>query len=128
MDCVFCKIAAGEIPAHKVYEDDLVVAILDINPWTKGHTLVMPKSHYHNMLETPDEIIAKVSVLSKDLATNYKPLLGCEGFYFMAAGVDVEHFHYHIIPRYDDADIEFTATNKPENSDLEKLANDLRGE
>lgn len=128
MDCVFCKIAAGEIPAHKVYEDDLVVGILDINPWTKGHTLLIPKSHYKNMLETPDELVAKIAVLAKDLANNYKAPLACEGFYFMVAGVDVDHFHYHIIPRYEDADIEFTPTNKPEDLDLAQVAADLRND
>ncbi len=127
-DCVFCKITAGEIPAHKVYEDDLVVAFLDINPWTTGHTLVVPKSHYKNMLETPDELVAKVSVLAKDLASNFKAPLGAEGFYFIAAGVDVDHFHMHIIPRHENADIEFTATNRPANSNLEEVAAKLRND
>ena len=127
-DCIFCKIAANEVPSHKVYEDDLVVAILDIEPATKGHTLIIPKSHYHNMLEAPDDIVAKVSVLAKDLASNYKASLNCKGFYFMVAGVDVDHFHYHIVPRYHDNDIEFSYPNKPKDVDLAQVAADLRND
>jgi histidine triad (HIT) family protein len=127
-DCVFCKIAAGELPSHKVYEDDLVMAFLDIQGWTKGHTLIIPKGHYVNMLETPDELIAKITVLAKDLANNYKTTLHAKGFYFMAAGVDVPHFHYHVIPYYEDANVEFRPTNQPKDQNFDQVAADLRND
>lgn len=132
-DCIFCKIAADEIPAHKVYEDDLVIAFLDISHFTKGHTLIIPKSHYSDFLDTPDELLAKISVVAKDLALNYKPLLGADGYNIVvnageSAGQEVMHYHLHLIPRYNDSDFDLKAANKAKDIDLEKLANDLRGE
>lgn len=127
-DCVFCKIAAGDIPAHKVYEDDQVVAFLDIDHFTVGHTLIIPKTHYANILETPDDLLAKIAVLGKDLANNYKPILGFERATFLVVGEDIDHFHYQLIPRYKDHKFKLAVQHKEKKVDLEKLANDLRGE
>ena len=132
-DCVFCKIAAGEIPAHKVYEDDQVIAFLDIAHFTKGHTLIIPKSHYSSLLDTPDEVLAKIAVLTKDLATNYKPILRADGFTVKqnngeVAGQEVMHYHVHLIPHYEGDKFKFAVQHKEQKVDLEKLANDLRGE
>ncbi len=130
-DCVFCKIAAGEIPAHKVYEDDLVIAFLDISHFTKGHTLIVPKNHYVDLLDTPDEIVAKIAVLAKDLATNYKPTLEADGFTIKqnngeTSGQAVMHYHVHLIPRYKDSKFKFAIQHKDKDGDLEQVSADLR--
>lgn len=132
-DCIFCKIAAGEIPAHKVYEDDQVIAFLDIAHWTKGHTLILPKTHHVDLLDTPDEIVAKIAVLAKDLASNYKPTLHVDGFNTLnncgeVAGQEVMHYHMHLIPRYKDSDFKIEANNRDTSIDLDQVASDLRND
>lgn len=132
-DCVFCKIIAGEIPSHKVYEDDVVVAMLDIAHWTEGHTLILPKTHYASMLEIPDELLAKIAVLAKDLALNYKPLLGADGFNVVnntnaAAGQEVMHYHMHLIPRYEDSKFKLVVQHKEPKMDLADVAAKLRSD
>ncbi len=111
-DCIFCAIADGEIPSFKVYEDDLVVAYLHINPFTKGHALVIPKAHFAGLLDTPDETLAAVVVRVKKVATHLKAALPCDGFNILqnngeAAGQTVKHVHFHIVPRYGGAPFAF---------------------
>lgn len=132
-DCIFCKIAAGEIPAHKVYEDDQVMAFLDIAHWTKGHTLILPKSHHADLLDTPDEIVAKIAVLAKDLALNYKPTLAADGFNINnncgeVAGQEVMHYHVHLIPRYKGEEFKIQTLHPAEGLDLAQVAADLRND
>lgn len=108
-NCVFCAIAEGEIPSFKVYEDDLVLAYLDINPVSKGHTLVIPKAHSEGLLDTPDETLAAVVARTKKIAAYIKEVLGCGGFNIVqnngeAAGQTVRHVHFHIVPRYEGDD------------------------
>ena len=103
-NCVFCAIAAGEIPSFKVYEDDLVLACLDINPFTKGHTLVIPKEHSANLLETDEATLAAVIARVRKVAAHLKEALPCDGFNILqnngaAAGQTVMHLHFHIVPR-----------------------------
>jgi len=103
-DCVFCAIAAGEIPSFKVYEDELVYAFLDINPMSLGHVLVVPKAHSADLLETDDAVLADVIVRVKNVARHVVGTLGCDGFNLLqnngaAAGQTVRHIHFHIIPR-----------------------------
>lgn len=114
--CIFCKIINGEIPSKKVYEDDDVVAILDISQATKGHTLVLPKKHYANVLEIEDDAFIKVMNTTKMLAKKISKNLNAEGVNILnncneAAGQTVMHFHVHILPRYnnDDLKLEFTS-------------------
>ena len=104
-DCVFCAIATGEIPSFKVYEDDLVLAYLDINPFAKGHTLVIPKAHAAGLLDADDAMLADVIVRAKRVAAHLKETLGCDGFHILqnngeAAGQTVRHLHFHIVPRW----------------------------
>ena len=111
-NCVFCAIAAGEIPSFKVYEDDLVLAYLDINPFTKGHTLVIPKAHSANLLETDEATLAAVIARVKKVAAHLKAALPCDGFNILqnngaAAGQTVMHLHFHIVPRYGTEPIAF---------------------
>lgn len=108
-NCVFCAIAEGEIPSFKVYEDDFVLAYLDINPVSKGHTLVIPKAHTQGLLDTPDETLAAVIARVKKVAAHIKETLGCGGFNIVqnngeTAGQTVHHVHFHIVPRYEGDD------------------------
>lgn len=104
-DCIFCKIAAGEIPARTIYEDNEFRVILDASPASKGHALILPKEHYANIYEIDEEIIAKAAKLAKRLAAHMTETLGCDGFNIVqnngeVAGQTVFHFHMHLIPRY----------------------------
>ena len=108
-DCVFCAIAEGEIPSFKVYEDDLVLAYLDINPCSEGHTLVIPKAHTTGLLDTSDETLAAIIARVKKVAAHLKDALPCDGFNILqnngaAAGQSVNHVHFHIVPRYANAE------------------------
>ena len=99
-DCIFCKIANGEIPSKTIYEDENFRVILDLAPATKGHALILPKEHYKDLFELPENIASDVIVLAKKLATEMKEKLGCDGFNIMqnsgeTAGQTVFHFHMH---------------------------------
>ncbi|MEG0961339.1 MAG: HIT family protein [Lachnospiraceae bacterium] len=103
--CIFCKIAQGEIPSKTIYEDSEFRAILDISPATKGHALIIPKEHYANLYEIPEDAAGKAMVLAKKLATHITEVLKCDGLNLMqnngeVAGQTVFHFHMHLIPRY----------------------------
>ena len=105
-NCIFCKIAAGEIPSHTLYEDDDFKVIFDLGPATKGHALIIPKEHADNLFELDDEVAAKVLVLAKKIATKMKDAFKCDGLNIVqnngeCAGQSVNHFHMHIIPRYE---------------------------
>lgn len=104
-DCIFCKIIAKEIPASVVYEDDELLAFMDIGPIVKGHVLIIPKTHYDPLTQTPDEIVGKMHQLAKRIAAAQMNTLGAEGVNIMqnngkAAGQEVPHIHVHVIPRY----------------------------
>lgn len=106
-NCIFCKLANGEIPTATLYEDDDFRVILDASPAAKGHALIIPKEHYANLYEISDELAAKVLVLAKKMITRLTDLLGCDGYNIVqnngeAAGQTVFHFHLHMIPRYKD--------------------------
>jgi len=102
---IFCKIVDGEIPCHKVYEDDDVLAFLDISQVTKGHTLVISKKHYENILTTPQEIVHKVMDVAQRIGQIQIKMFGAKGVNILSnayeeAGQTVMHFHVHVIPRY----------------------------
>jgi histidine triad (HIT) family protein len=104
-DCIFCKLANGEIPTAKLYEDDDFAVILDAGPATKGHALIIPKAHYANIHELPDELVSKAFVLAKKTATRLQNAMEADGLNIMqnngiAAGQTVFHFHIHLIPRW----------------------------
>lgn len=105
MDCIFCKIAKGEIPSATLYEDEDFRVMLDIGPASLGHALILPKQHYANIYELPDELAAKVFVLAKKTARALQKGLNLEGLNVLQnngtlAGQTVFHFHMHLIPRY----------------------------
>ena len=129
-DCVFCAIAAGEIPSFKVYEDDLVLAYLDINPFSKGHTLVIPKEHSKGLLDTDDETLAAVISRVKKVAAHVAASLGCDGFNILqnngeAAGQTVRHLHFHIVPRWTGDPLVFE-NGKGDMEALKALAEKIR--
>ena len=131
-NCVFCAIAANEIPSFKVYEDDLVLAYLDINPFSKGHTLVIPKEHSSGLLDTADETLAALVARVKKVASHLKTALPCDGFNILqnngeAAGQTVMHIHFHIVPRYGKEDISFIS-QKGDMDELKALADRIRME
>lgn len=104
-NCIFCKIANGEIPSTTVYEDDMFRVILDLSPATKGHALILPKQHMANIYEMDEITAQKVFVLASHIAKAMKKALNCDGINIVqnngeAAGQTVFHFHMHIIPRY----------------------------
>lgn len=104
-NCIFCKIIAGDIPSTKLYEDENYVVMFDIGPATKGHALVIPKDHYANLFELPEDIAGGAYVLAKKMATKMKDKFQADGVNILqnngeVAGQTVHHFHMHIIPRY----------------------------
>lgn len=112
-NCIFCKIAAGDIPSATIYEDDDFRVILDIEPASKGHALLLPKEHYANLYELPDELAAKALVVAKRVITKMTEIVGCEGYNILQnngemAGQTVFHFHIHLIPRYKEDGVTIT--------------------
>ncbi|MBU2263628.1 HIT family protein [Patescibacteria group bacterium] len=104
-DCIFCKIAKGEIPADKVYEDKNCLAFLDITPINPGHVLLIPKEHYENLYDLPDEELKNLAPIIKKLAVAIKKGVNAEGINIgmnneRPAGQLVPHAHFHIMPRF----------------------------
>ena len=105
-NCIFCKIAAGDIPSATIYEDNDFRVILDIEPASKGHALILPKEHYANLYELSDELAAKALIVAKKVITKMTDVLGCDGYNVVqnngeAAGQTVFHFHIQLIRRYE---------------------------
>ncbi len=106
MDCIFCKIANGEIPSAALYEDEDFKVVMDMGPAAKGHSLILPKQHYANVYELPEETASKAFLLAKKMAGVMTEALEADGFNIVqnngeAAGQTVFHFHMHLIPRYE---------------------------
>lgn len=130
-DCIFCKIANGEIPSKTLYEDEDFRVILDLGPATKGHALILPKNHAANLYELSDETASKVMVLAKKMVEKMTEKLGCDGFNLVqnngeTAGQTVMHFHLHLIPRYknDGQNILWVPT-EPTQDELEAVKNQI---
>jgi histidine triad (HIT) family protein len=132
-NCIFCKIANGEIPSRTLYEDNEFRVIMDLNPATKGHALILPKEHFKNLYEISDETASKVLPLAKKMATLMTEKLGCEGFNLIQnnneiAGQSVFHFHMHLIPRYtDDNQNLVMKPNEVSPEELDKIKDQILG-
>lgn len=103
-NCIFCKLANGDIPTSTIYEDDDFRVILDASPASKGHALILPKEHFRNLYNLDEELASKVMPLAKKLINKLTPILECDGYNIVqnneeAAGQTVFHFHVHLIPR-----------------------------
>ena len=129
-NCIFCKIANGEIPSATLYEDEDFRVILDLGPASKGHALILPKAHAANIYEISDDMAAKAMILAKKMATKMTEALKCDGFNIVQngepAGQTVFHFHMHLIPRYEGDQVGITwkpgtLTDEVKNEILEKL-------
>lgn len=104
-DCLFCKIANGEIPSMKVYEDDVVLAFLDINPDSDGHTLIIPKKHYTDINDIDEDVLAHIYKVSKKIMSMLKEKLDADGFILQqnnGSVQEVKHYHLHVKPYYND--------------------------
>src|ERR671919_1739159 len=132
-DCLFCKIAAGEIPATRVREDERTIAFMDINPATRGHLLVIPREHATDLLEIGAEDLAACSAAAQELAGSLTEKLGADGVNVLnscgrAAWQTVFHFHLHVIPRYANDPLRLPWVPGPGDRDeIAAAARDLTG-
>ncbi|MBQ6539175.1 MAG: HIT domain-containing protein [Bacilli bacterium] len=114
-DCIFCKIINGDIPSNTVYEDETIKVITDINPVTNGHLLVLPKEHYVNIFDLDDAVLLKIIYYVRETYPVLKEKLGCIGLTLAqnnGHGQDVKHFHLHLIPRYQNDNVDLTRYEK----------------
>ena len=130
-DCIFCKIANGEIPSKTVYEDEDFRVILDLGPATKGHALILPKEHADNLYALSDEMAAKTMILAKKMACRMKDRLQCDGLNLVqnngeTAGQTVMHFHLHLIPRYENDGQKINwVPGQPSQDELEAIRKEI---
>lgn len=130
-NCIFCKIANGEIPSSTLYEDEMFRVILDLGPANKGHALILPKEHFEDVTELDPAYAAKILPLGARLGTAMKKGLGCDGFNIVqnngrAAGQTVFHFHAHVIPRYNgDAEMVSWTPGSYEEGEMQATADKI---
>ncbi len=127
-NCIFCKLANGQIPTNSIYEDDDFNVILDQEPAAKGHCIILPKTHAANLYELPDDYCSKIMGVAKKCACALKNTLHCDGINVLqnngeAAGQTVFHLHVHVIPRYDNDSVTITWDKKeaPTAADAEEI-------
>ena len=132
-DCIFCKIANGQIPSKTLYEDEDFRVILDLGPATEGHALILPKEHAANLFELSEEQASKALLVAQKIAVRMKNALGCDGLNLVqnngeAAGQTVSHFHIHVIPRYknDGQNINWVP-GSPSQEELEAVCQKITG-
>ncbi|MEA2245190.1 MAG: histidine triad family protein [Solirubrobacteraceae bacterium] len=132
-DCLFCKIVAGEIPSHKIDEDDKTLAFMDINPWTRGHALVIPKAHSRNLYDIEPADLAAMHATAQRVAQRIRDRLASEGVNILQSSESVAmqtvfHSHVHVIPRYSDDGLRLPAHPQPaDHEELAQLAEELSG-
>ena len=130
-NCIFCKIANGEIPSATVYEDEDFRAILDLNPASKGHTIILPKNHFKDVCELDERTASRVISVAAKIGKAMKETLGCSGFNLVqnngsSAGQSVFHFHMHVIPRYDGGEEMILWNSKESNpEELSQIAKQI---
>ena len=130
--CIFCKLANHVFDTNIIYEDDDFTVILDANPATRGHALILPKEHFASLYEMPDDLLAKAAVLAKKVVSALTEKLGPDGYNIVqnngeTAGQTVFHFHIHLIPRYkDDGQLIGWKPGKPSEDDLKALAKEIK--
>ena len=132
-DCIFCKLANGVFPTNFIYEDEDFKVILDANPATKGHSLILPKKHFKNLLDADEEILKKALPLAKKLSNKLIEVLKCDGVNVLqnnnkAAGQVVFHLHVHLIPRYKDEKEHLISwkPNKFSDEEMKNIAESLK--
>jgi histidine triad (HIT) family protein len=132
MDCLFCKIVAGEIPSHKVYEDETSLAFLDILPASRGHTLVIPKAHAAGLEEISPEALSATVLCAQQVAGLLRERLGPHGINMIqndgaAAGQEIFHYHLHLLPRWEGDGVSLGRRGPTDHGALAALAAMLRG-
>ncbi|MBP6914026.1 HIT family protein [Candidatus Parcubacteria bacterium] len=132
-NCIFCKIINNEIPSYKIYEDDLVVAFLDINPLTQGHTLIVPKKHFENIYDIEEEYLKRIIIVSQKISLKMKECLGVEGVNLyqangLVANQTVFHFHLHVLGRTKGDGLRAIeeGSKKASSENLEEIKNKLK--
>jgi len=126
-DCIFCKIIKGELPSKTFYEDEKIKVIMNIDPITDGHLLVLPKQHQVNILDIDNDLIAYSFTKIKELYPTLKAKLNCSGLTICEnneLGQDIPHFHLHLIPRYQDDEVKLIS-NKEKINDLDEVFNKI---
>jgi len=132
-DCIFCSILAGDMPGEVVQEDEHTVAFMDIQPWTRGHAVVIPRRHVKNLYEIEDKELARVNAAGRRLAVKMRDNLGADGINLLnstepAAWQTIFHFHLHVIPRYEDDPLQLpTQPGKVEPEEMARVAAEIRG-
>ena len=130
-DCIFCKIIKEEIPCAKVYENDEVLAFLDISPVNKGHVLVLPKKHFENIENLPDEILCEIARTIKKLSKAALKAVGADSFNLglnngKNAGQLVQHVHFHIMPRFENDGYKLWIGKKYTEGEMKKIAKSIK--
>ena len=133
MEDLFEKIVAGEIPAEKIYEDDETFAFLDIKPTNRGHALMIPKKHYANFLETPDDLACAITKAVKIVAPAVQRAVNADGVNMIsniesAAGQVIFHTHVHIVPRFADDGFRHWQGSEYQEGQMQEVANTIRAE
>ena len=136
MQCIFCKIVKREIDSAKIYEDDDILAFLDVHPFSKGHTLVIPKKHFENIFDIDKDILQKVIIVTKNISEKIRDSLNADGIRLSqsngsVAGQEMMHFHLHVIPRYKDDGLSSNPvttshSNLADFEELKKLAEQIK--
>jgi len=130
-DCIFCKIVKGEIPCYKIYEDKNFLAFLDIQPISKGHTLIIPKKHYNTFLETPPDLLAKMTPIIQKIGVAVQKATQANGFNIglnngTAAGQIIMHTHFHIIPRFNNDGLHTWPSIKCSEEEFKKIEQEIK--
>ncbi len=130
--CIFCKIIRKEAPASILYEDDQILAFMDIRPVSEGHMLIIPKHHYVDIFDTPEEVLAATHKVSKKIAAAVKKATKADGISIVqqngkAAGQDIFHLHVHVIPRFEGKKMpRFEELGVVDRETLERAAEKIR--
>lgn len=130
-DCVFCKIMNNEIPSFVVFEDDLVKVIMDINPVSKGHLLIIPKKHFENIFDADKKVLERINIVAQKMSILCKEKLNCTGVNILnASGIDAQqsvfHLHYHVVPRYPKDGIDLWFPNNKNKIDRKSIFEKLK--
>ncbi|MFA6410182.1 MAG: HIT family protein [Candidatus Buchananbacteria bacterium] len=130
-NCIFCQIISGQIPSTKIYEDDKVLAFLDIAPVNDGHTLVVPKKHYVNLEEVPEADLCEIIKVVKKIGKAFKQGLGVLGYNINEnndpiAGQIIPHLHFHIIPRIENDGLQLWPQRKYPNGTMQEVADQIK--
>lgn len=125
-NCIFCKINKGEVPCYKVYENNKAIAFLDIQPFAKGYTLVIPKNHFQDIHDIPEKDLQDVTLAIKHVAKILKEKLNVSGINILqrngkGAGQEVMHLHFHLIPRFKNDKVNLEGISRYEPGDLKEL-------